>query len=623
MTAINPDIARKAAYDEWRSRLMALERAAYDFYRISNDPRLVDRINETLPIPPSTPAISFDSLCVEIQKPHKHLTALNSRLKGANAAIAKIQNGSFLVTPIHRLPPEVLQSIFLFASYDTYMLKKQRDYTWTQISMSQRRALCLVCHAWHNICANTPQFWTSLDFYHDAPKFNRTRLHLQRTRGARLSLSIDLHRSRKLNESLETLVALVASHQYLSQIDRLAIIGSKESLLKAMSLFKPLALERCSLRELSLLGPERYHEEIDPAFQQAADEFIQRFTSFSEVVLTGIPFQWSNPRLCDLVVLRLDSIPSPSVPELHIILHACPMLREFQLNNPSSGANVVHHFFPLDQKFVLPDLRLLVLVSAIPMAISSYIFSMMEAPSLRSLCIDNYVLQDNLGLLLGFFKTSFIEYFELFDWDAENDDGLALRSALKALTHVRTLQFTDGDADEEVLHILTPVNDGAIIVLADNAGTMGSETVHICPELEELSFLRMDIYDLTMLDDIVRGRANSHRVTTLRRLLVHDCIANKATGFMKIQKNMNKEREKLSNSVAELDWNFNWEPYHTEAEEARSDGLPLDPPEVMSFIQCAHGITLTISLRFSHIVMPVRLQSRLSVKNGGLAEFRN
>ncbi|KAF8889716.1 hypothetical protein CPB85DRAFT_274517 [Mucidula mucida] len=86
------------------------------------------------------------------------------------------------LSPIHRLPTEILTIIFNLAT-DAQWDIASSDFPWCPL---------LVCRSWYNIAIHTPSLWTSTFLVDGASSVVRTRLPLVLTRSGRLPISFSI-----------------------------------------------------------------------------------------------------------------------------------------------------------------------------------------------------------------------------------------------------------------------------------------------------------------------------------------------------------------------------------------------------------------------------------------------
>jgi hypothetical protein len=216
---------------------------------------------------------------------------------------------------IHRLPYEVLQSIFLITV-------SERVSRWPyDIPFTQPSILSEVCYRWYTICRDTGSLWTFVDF----TQGNIIASHsLQRSKGRPLSLYLNLEYDRDNREIPQLFAASIPS---LANLHTLAIEGSSTSLWKFIPLYLSHFPARIRPIKNLCLHVNYVEGEILPnpqALDMAVQSFLDSFEVQSVVDLKDVAFP---PLLRGLIVLRLSIDSYVSADQMDECLGGCPMLQ--------------------------------------------------------------------------------------------------------------------------------------------------------------------------------------------------------------------------------------------------------------------------------------------------------
>ncbi|KAJ7034108.1 hypothetical protein C8F04DRAFT_602085 [Mycena alexandri] len=114
----------------------------------------------------------------------------------------------YLVSPIRRLPPQVLERIFSFSIVDAQFDLDTSEMPW---------ALTYICSSWRRVAISTPQLWRKIDisFGHWSPSSNLLHLlnlFLQRSSDCPIDVTVQSDVDSDSHPALEMLMA--ASHRW-------------------------------------------------------------------------------------------------------------------------------------------------------------------------------------------------------------------------------------------------------------------------------------------------------------------------------------------------------------------------------------------------------------------------
>ncbi|KAG8778470.1 hypothetical protein FRC12_024974 [Ceratobasidium sp. 428] len=172
-------------------------------------------------LPPLESRYSQNTLEAVLDEVQSHISSIDlaeRHLQESRSILNTLLNLSTLRVTIHRLPPEIFGAIFIIAADPPIC------YHSSPTAHNALADIQLVCKRWHRIATNTPSLWSHIDVNLDRlstaaklPSFNRTRLWLDYSCGARMHL----HLVGKSRIPLDVVLELVAVLQ-----PRIALLNS-------------------------------------------------------------------------------------------------------------------------------------------------------------------------------------------------------------------------------------------------------------------------------------------------------------------------------------------------------------------------------------------------------------
>lgn len=134
--------------------------------------------------------------------------AITKDIAESSALINRVTNMSMTLTPINRLPPEVLSQVFVLATCAQACGSDRRPHPVHMLTI-----IPSVCTRWREIAIGTCSIWSHIDMHLDIglldneqSVFDRAKLWLDRARG----VPIHLHISRKPPTSHNTILEILA-----------------------------------------------------------------------------------------------------------------------------------------------------------------------------------------------------------------------------------------------------------------------------------------------------------------------------------------------------------------------------------------------------------------------------
>ncbi|ESK88006.1 hypothetical protein Moror_10811 [Moniliophthora roreri MCA 2997] len=141
---------------------------------------------------------------------------LESRRKGLEKSMKLYRS---LLSPIHRMPSEILSGIFMFLCEENELSPKSRRPAAMTLSM--------VCGRWRDVILSNPLLWSTLsikslgseDFMYSGSPAQITQLFMQRSRDASLKLSLAFRWDFDIDLSLPTLLHLIENCERWFSVD--------------------------------------------------------------------------------------------------------------------------------------------------------------------------------------------------------------------------------------------------------------------------------------------------------------------------------------------------------------------------------------------------------------------
>ncbi|TCD65268.1 hypothetical protein EIP91_002933 [Steccherinum ochraceum] len=237
---------------------------------------------------------------------------------------SRLEQAVRLQSPVHRLPNELLASIFIIG----VLTAEEED----SLMLS---ALMLVCRHWKDVTLATPILWSRIvaGTRHSVDKARRK---LERSQSVPLHVLVDfsprMEHGTVTTESIVNTMDLLCSSIWRWESFRLTIPNRPQAH-AALSRCREEAplLETLSIHILHSMQEDHYSHAPLPLFAG----HIPRLSSCS---ITSFNFGWDQKLLTGLRVLKLGGYWngfSPSSDIILNILRACPKLEEFALRNMS------------------------------------------------------------------------------------------------------------------------------------------------------------------------------------------------------------------------------------------------------------------------------------------------
>lgn len=339
-----------------------------------------------------------------IQEAYQDLHVLPFRadqLLQARTTLNRLRNRSTSLTPVNRLPLEVLLQIFRLTVWQTPCARCDPSVSNPTLAkydhLKALLTLTHVCKHWRKIAINMPSFWSHVGLALGAMQrfvksYDGVQACLQRAHNSPICIWIDGD-DNIADEGLNMLIDLLHSH--IDNLESFTLLNHRNHprILRFISLW--LTHGRTgSVRTLTVWLETTMKQWKLYSNNIALSE--QRVASFLEPIrvlrLRGACFDWDSPVYHNLVVLRLRNTRSPlATPQLRRILSACPQLHTLQLRDMdiSAGDDSSH-------PVVLADLKHLD-VQGIQSGGLHELFTMVNSQQSQemTLVVDLYRISDN------------------------------------------------------------------------------------------------------------------------------------------------------------------------------------------------------------------------------------
>jgi hypothetical protein len=356
---------------------------------------------------------------------------------------------SIFLSPIYRLPNELIQTILIFAAAETndplpYSIRQKRF-----IPASK------VCHRWHDICLETSVFWTIVDFS-DGPPFSRTLLHLQRAKSQPLTLNVT---PETRNSHIDNIMPILPS--ILPRVGRFHMDLKWPAWDKFFGCFPHSAEPSYSLYSV-YLNP--YHFSSRSLIANQNNRFIETFFKLirrlDRLMLRETCLDILTPIRFDLSVLHLFWVHHAYLGPFFNFLGSCSALEELTMeecNDLRTGdiedLPQVKCYFPKLKKLKFRNVSARIAIHFYTTAITTV---------LRSIETQKYDRRIP-SLLVSFLERSFhdrtsspfLDHVELRDWDDQHDEFF---SGVPA-DAFHALHIAGSALRDEALLALTPGGD--------------------------------------------------------------------------------------------------------------------------------------------------------------------
>ncbi|KAG8898371.1 hypothetical protein FRC00_002896, partial [Tulasnella sp. 408] len=327
---------------------------------------------------------------------------LEAELHGMRIAVQGLRNTSAKLSPIIRLPPEILAYIITIGADEDRLIIEEKEALMDEDGDSSDddmgppdpphfpTLVSHVCRRWRQIALDTPMVWTRIDF-REGPPFEKSKEWLNRSEDCHIEVVFDfLEDSTQLEENETVMAALDILQPHGGRISRLlirmntldemaTIIGRLTSGDQTLPL-KALALS-VDEADGDLLARESLHGK--------AGTLKAILEGLEELELDRVHIPWNLVSFNGLKILKLQSLEKPESPtpqQLHAILSASPNLEVFEIyDSDLEGSFERNELSPI----VFPKLQTLKL-SLMDGTTTRFAFQLITAPKLAILRADGF-----------------------------------------------------------------------------------------------------------------------------------------------------------------------------------------------------------------------------------------
>ncbi|ESK91769.1 hypothetical protein Moror_10598 [Moniliophthora roreri MCA 2997] len=276
---------------------------------------------------------------VEISRLQTAILALEARREGLKQMMEKYRS---LLSPIHRMPLEVLTNIFKF-----YCNVNVLEIG----TLSPAMTLSAVCGKWRELTLNTPSLWASLSIcycswegYELEPLIQLTQLFMERSKTSPLTLDLDFFTSDFDEEEYDPKPPLAILVQHSSRWYDVRWCFMREQMNHPT--FEPLRSHLPMLQYLDI----RANDEGNPVDEDDTWDLFSDCPCLHTVTLLSMGFPLSDTILLpwqQITVLTVDG----NLVKIFRILSHCPSLRQLKL--PSMGKLSTGHLYDVQSQELL------------------------------------------------------------------------------------------------------------------------------------------------------------------------------------------------------------------------------------------------------------------------------
>jgi hypothetical protein len=327
---MNPNVARKAAFDKLLSSALAL-RGVLD--------TVVDAVEcADLVVMPDYASsdgegLSFSSLCDNLDNQVlSDLHDISTRAHRTLTRAKQLRNYSLELVPTNRLPKEVLATIFQHGA------EVNESCSPCQSRPSLPRfpdRVSQVCSSWRNLSINTPSLWTSIDWCGPS-SIERVRLWLTRSRGSNLRvymcyLCVSSHL--QVDKFLDLICQHNSRWSHLTLHDhyRWGLVGALDAIanLPLLEGLKGLSIRKTDVHTTFLI-----FDLVDLKFPSITNLYIG--------ANSYLPASHPYTQSLNLTALTLNNTHSLTERDVSAILGGCPKLQELALTwSPDMSSDTV------------------------------------------------------------------------------------------------------------------------------------------------------------------------------------------------------------------------------------------------------------------------------------------
>ncbi|KAG8788497.1 hypothetical protein FRC12_014498 [Ceratobasidium sp. 428] len=230
------------------------------------------------------------------------LKSEEEELRRARNFLTATRNSSRLLSPAHRLPPELLTQVFIELRHKYFCEDDVAEPPYAH-------SLAGVSSYWRRIAIGTPILWTQIALTTHSPHYNYPNLLLQRSKGLPVTILI-FHQTNDPRVTMDCASLWLSFLQIAChQIHALEITNHCESSIKPISTMMKHWLKLGSLGNTTKLRlstmSDKHALEQELELQPTSEHSDVLLRALTTLHLTRVTIPWSSPAYHGLVDLRL------------------------------------------------------------------------------------------------------------------------------------------------------------------------------------------------------------------------------------------------------------------------------------------------------------------------------
>lgn len=476
-----PDSTRRDALQSWDNALDNLGQAV-KLYGGSTVALFTHFDGETRSTPhndlPSEDALQhIDTRLARIEQ-------LEVELHNMRIAVQGLRNTSTKLSPVTRLPPEILAYIITIGADEDRLVMAAKEALMDDEDDSLDEddtgppdpphfptLISHVCRRWRQIVLDTPMLWTRIDF-REGPPFDKAKEWLNRSQDCHLEVVFDVVEDATQFSDIEpVLVALNILQPHSARISRLLIrMNTPDEM--AIIIGRLTSQDQIlPLKALALMVDEADGDLLATESLQGKAGILKAILEgLEELQIERVSIPWDQVSFRGLKILKLLSLgqaESPTPQQLHAILSASPNLEAFEMyDSDLEGSFERTELSPI----VFPKLHSLKL-STLDRTTTQFAFHIITAPNLSILHVGEIDISSRSGRsssktegrkwLSAFFdriEPTSLRTLRIAEDDLNESDFIAILSASRGLEEVhlgenlevnhRLLEWLQGKAED-------------------------------------------------------------------------------------------------------------------------------------------------------------------------------
>jgi hypothetical protein len=469
------DAARKTALQAWSSQLSDLEKAVIALKATSELLAAFQDDSNSSKSTASDEGISFDDVCKTLDLSFTRFETLQGVVRNIVIGIRRVRNCSFTLSPISRLPPELLRHVFILIARSEKLASTPNHRIWPSYDgytdpIEMIRILSHVSHLWRAISLETSAMWTRIEFG-DSPRFDQSALWMDRAKGAGLSVRFCPEYIKDSHTAFALALPSALQWTQLTMRGTWDVVGNLTQSMRTLRRF-PRNLERLCIE---IDAPEYSAADADFTEVSGMTEFLAKFQGrLKEVEIYFTSLIWSvhiQPLVSpSLVVLKLGTIRptyTPSWQQVDQVIRTCNNLEVLEIHCIEAAVSEGDDGFAddsgdetSDEPCTLAKLSYLSLYN-ITTNVAHRLYTVLRAPALQSICIplQHFEFSSSIIRFIQQSPCSQLRALEIrgSPYNQQNWEPLSSRvpSVLQHLSQLKQLRV-DGGSLVFILQGLTP-----------------------------------------------------------------------------------------------------------------------------------------------------------------------